>query len=70
MNLYYVKVLGPLNSEYASAYILAENSSEAYRKYRDLLDTANIGAMRARRLDSVHLLASNDCGETNKLLVL
>lgn len=72
MKLYTVKCTGMSKSAsgartaHGFAYVVAENSDEAYMKVREYLDKKGIGFRHERELSSVELFADTceypDCG--------
>jgi len=55
MKLYLVEI--KCSGSYKFAYILSENCSDAYNKYKDWLDKNNVAYSRDREMESVKLLA-------------
>lgn len=65
MKLYYVELQGH-SKNWSTAYVLAENSNEAYAKVRGYLDAKDIDFSAHRELKRVTLIAEAkdypDCG--------
>lgn len=72
LKLYRVLLRGMQHSygnqvSHGDAYVVAENSDEAYKKLRAYVDEKDLGFYRERELDTVQLIAEEadypDCGK-------